>query len=1411
MGKKISKKDILSEIIEKITVCQKYQNADPDSTADERIKMVEEDYCEDPTYYVNITLKDALPEEITSLAERKKHIVVRKELPLPDDMEKFFDSGFIATISVSKDNASYSVSAAGSFKQMVNQLKSKYFDPSCALKLLLPKKSLFNDGYLEDDVNAARAENKSTIVYGLACIKKSEVEKWLEDHYTKDAFDLDKWEFNYFKDAAYVDMTRKTSFEQNVNTSFGEGYAGIMNQVTKFSMKSVLPNFNIKNQFQVIDMGYYVISTLEEIKKTDDAQAKRKYEIYSQGVFKDYLEGKYDTYLANGGGGDWANWSDCQGNFLTYKAIAPTNEEMRNAGGAFRSNLAAYETAADLYASCPFECISKHWKRETDIFKKQPPGGITFTNEASGAAKGAAAGVVQSQLVDPPTVHVKPYGGSSIEFNESPFYSFSVVVKSSPPSEGSKSAPHVRISDPDGYYEVVKGNFKSNNKIDIYRDHLTLDNIKYEYTDVEIDISRNDSIPYRNDITGESGIFLIPEKHYYNLTERMLFKASDMDTRIVPSMLTFHLIPKKLIVPTKFIQESNWTTRDPAEEHLKRAKDEHKEDAVRICIDSIPYDPWERMIDKLNKLYGKWNRLAPDPDGNFELQPIELEKKEQSEPEPEPVCENCEKPVSECECPKVRLCEKYFPIDLFGNEEFSNRDIGMFNASTNIIDKNGYKMSLCDIAKSFYKSLFPREQTKIEDFMVKSDKSELILKTPFSAMTLTQSYSIDGTPISQFDLFNYNRFIEEYKKSLEFGAWSTGQTFFMKKLQTGLMDGILYVPTGFDISIQYNTSSNSLYIDGIDILALRDFVEIIKATGDYEYALYQLNSTLPIYKMGINLKKFILFPVMLDIEKLLAKDFGNIRDYIEEFDEDFIYKPKFEDLLKTISESSTPLITLRFDIYLKKIVKCANPRCKKVTAENEMNEGGCGLDEFFRTPFTVSSNDFDFFVELKKKIARIKINNIRKNVKKFIDTSLSVKNMACCVDRNIEVIEEVKRRALAALFKFAKKYDKIIAQVPRDPIATNGLSVVCQAAKNAKLKSVAEDYNDIFMHTINLMYPLIDDQCNFLEVKFDDIFGDSATLSPAISNYYEEVKEKAPNFNMCDVKNSSYLNEDSDFKSIKLGMLEDFIAQLERGFSLAVTEKFMNHQIYENASQLGLTDPEYIEKATRLIAGGDIVGVKAFIVEHETELKKAETDFSKKFLGVKDDLTKLSELTEISDSAKGFCKALTSLAKEELNKAVIDDNSDAKTKTGTRDVEEFVEKVDNAECDMKKAENDIADEAKDTLENPDEELSQPELLLLENIAEKASQTEFNSIAEKLASMKQMPGDIKDLIILAIEGAKSDKIENQNSEKTKKILTVDSQSEEKENTTDDIILSMTQFIIESSGLYKQLTDETISFD
>lgn len=166
MGKKIKKEEILKKIQDKINVCLEYQKQDPDKTAEKRIEMIENDPCGDLTYYVNVTLKNYLPEDSINLSDRIKHIENKRYLPILDELNSAYEDGCIITVNVIKmkdKTYDYNISASsyGTLNSIFSTLMSKYFDDSCMLSVLKPKKPLFGGNYIEDDFNTAIETRKN--------------------------------------------------------------------------------------------------------------------------------------------------------------------------------------------------------------------------------------------------------------------------------------------------------------------------------------------------------------------------------------------------------------------------------------------------------------------------------------------------------------------------------------------------------------------------------------------------------------------------------------------------------------------------------------------------------------------------------------------------------------------------------------------------------------------------------------------------------------------------------------------------------------------------------------------------------------------------------------------------------------------------------------------------------------------------------------------------------------------------------------------------------------------------------------------------------------------------------------------------------------------------------------------------
>lgn len=1252
MGKKIKKSDILQEIENKIKTCVEYQKKDPDLTAKKRIEMLENDPCGDLTYYVNITLNKTKTESSINLSDRLKNIENKRYLPLLDELNLVFDEGCIITVYFNNDGT-YNIGTIyqSSLDSMFQTLMNNYFQDSCMVTSLLPKQPASGNNYLADDMDTAKEASKTKIVYGIARFNKSNIEEMLKEKFDTEKYDLYSYNIQNFKEVSYVDMSRSTSFEQNVNQFLG---GSIINSITLFGAKNKLPNYNLKKSYGIYDIGAYVVNTLEEIKRCDNAQAQKKYNKYSEGIFKDYTTAKYDTYLANGGSTNWETWADTQKQFLTFKSISSYDADFKNealSSYSYSTNLYAYEQTADLFTNTNVECIKESWQKETDIFNKKPISEISFTNSPTYYGSNQAYALVKDKLVDPPSVIVKPYCRSKIEFNTNIKYDFSVFVPYIPYQYYSEKYDEVTlVSKPYSAFERVNGYFISINTIPIKRDIIKLDNIEYEYTNEKLDIDKDNDISFTNELNQTSGIYTIEPKSYYNKALHVMFPASSLDERVIQTTITYSIIPKKVIIPIHFIQHSYWENYEIAEKTAKKIRTEYNDNYVRVCVDTIPYDPWDKVIEKLEKLYIVWSKLPADTDGNFEFPPIEeIDENELSTL----ICKNCEKKLNECTCEKERLCSKCFPIDLTGALENLNIETSLFKASSYIFNTDGTPATFADIAKAIYHTVYQNEKCLLNfEFESISSKSLKISSIIYENLIFSRTYNTTNSIVSQLDYNDFTKFKKEYSTKLLSYNFEELNKVFIKELPVGLMNGIIYLPTGYDIIFDYNTTTNSLTLDNVSQLMMITLSKMLDSTNDtYKELVEKTLSLFDNNSVTDNIKKFIIYPYIPDITLLLSNASSNSSEYLESFTEDYVYKVNSFDLnlLKSSILAGVQKIPIRFSIYLKRVVKCSYPRCKDPIYENNFNDGICGLDEYFKTPLSVGLTSFNFEKELSKKYARLKMLSLQKESKELIDNTMKIKLSACNSDKNLKLIDNIKLKALDNLYNFGTEYKSLINNVPDDPLNTSEKSsIICEASKKAKLKSIMDDYNEVYTYLINSILVIKEDYYNVNEQKFASIISGLSTYSNTINNYYREITEVSPNYNMCSVKFRDYIDKNENLKTLEQGITEKENANNSNTIEQIVTQRIFNNEIYKNIKALGLSEEDTI-KLSKAIANGNLAEVKAFIEEN-----KNSSNVANKLLNTSNSIANISSITNGETSSNSLLKGVSNATKKKLNPNAIE-------------------------------------------------------------------------------------------------------------------------------------------------------------
>ncbi len=314
--------------------------------------------------------------------------------------------------------------------------------------------------------------------------------------------------------------------------------------------------------------------------------AKKKFDKWSEGCFKDLEQAKYDEYISCGGSGSWSSWSECQSNYLLWKSLANSDEEFRGLAqenATFMSNVSAYMQASDLYNNNEKTGINSYWIKDSEKFPfKRVP--------ASPSDK----------LTDYPNIYVEPYDqATSLVFGTSEERPYNILE-----SDGETRR---------------EGIYDSANNIAIQREIVNIGGITYTYTGNE---TKFPGTTFTNDITGEKSEDCVPEKCYYSKSSRRFFLNADFDKRIILPVVQYETIPNKVSLPISFDQYSIWYDRASADVSLEKAKEEYYGEYKRAVVDSIPYDPWQRMLDDLMKVYGKFVILGDDEQRNDRTPPL---------------------------------------------------------------------------------------------------------------------------------------------------------------------------------------------------------------------------------------------------------------------------------------------------------------------------------------------------------------------------------------------------------------------------------------------------------------------------------------------------------------------------------------------------------------------------------------------------------------------------------------------------------------------------------------------------------------------------------------------------------------------------------------------------------------------
>ena len=197
-----------------------------------------------------------------------------------------------------------------------------------------------------------------------------------------------------FDQVSYVNKTRLTSFEKNVNTEINES---ILNEVTNLTAKKEIINEALSKE-GVYDFGNFIIDRLNALERSDNHLISE----FSKNYQKiDKSKAKYKAYLAFGGKNDWTSWDVASNNYVTFKSLSNDKTFYQNAikNSVYMANVSAQEKAAFLF------------NNNNDTIKYEYEGDSLKPFETGNISSSIAKSYISAHMADQKRFVVKSPGG----------------------------------------------------------------------------------------------------------------------------------------------------------------------------------------------------------------------------------------------------------------------------------------------------------------------------------------------------------------------------------------------------------------------------------------------------------------------------------------------------------------------------------------------------------------------------------------------------------------------------------------------------------------------------------------------------------------------------------------------------------------------------------------------------------------------------------------------------------------------------------------------------------------------------------------------------------------------------------------------------------------------------------------
>lgn len=142
------------------------------------------------------------------------------------------------------------------------------------------------------------------------------------------------------------------------------------------------------------------------------------------------------------------------------------------------------------------------------------------------------------------------------------------------------------------------------------------------------------------------------------------------------------------------------------------------------------------------------------------------------------------------------------------------------------------------------------------------------------------------------------------------------------------------------------------------------------------------------------------------------------------------------------------------------------PKCKNPQGQTKTCDGKCGLEEFFKTPITLSPG-FDFEEEIKKRNIREAGKKSRSLWNKTVEGLKSIKSSASEYGSNIKLSNISTQDALNVFYNAASDIYPLLNQLPTSCLLNamnDGKNIICSVSRQAQKTSSIDDFKSAAAH-----------------------------------------------------------------------------------------------------------------------------------------------------------------------------------------------------------------------------------------------------------------------------------------------------------------------------------------------------------